>query len=142
VLSAVSDPRDGWLHVTAVAPSGSAVVEIPVSVTDDIPGRSNEGVPDPELVDAPGERWRSRLLEGRWQVNSGHADFRAVEDRPALKLRYLAMLFAKEVVANDHGDPRFVEPLEQLVEVAAYADRRLARRGRRGVRDEEDAEDS
>ena len=41
------------------------------------------------------------------------------------------MLFAKEVVLRSHQDPRFVEPLEQLVEVAAFADRNLANRGRR-----------
>jgi hypothetical protein len=35
-----------------------------------------------------------------------------------------------------------VEPLEQLVEVAAYADRRLVRKGRRGVREDDDARDS
>ncbi|HEV3457110.1 MAG TPA: hypothetical protein VHG32_11155, partial [Thermoanaerobaculia bacterium] len=52
--------------------------------------------------------------------------------RPPLKLRYLALLFAKEVVLRSSGDPRFEAPLEQLVEVAAYADRRLsASRGRR-----------
>ena len=44
-----------------------------------------------------------------------------------------ALLFAKEVVLRSGGDPRFEAPLEQLVEVAAYADRRLAaaRGGRR-----------
>jgi len=42
------------------------------------------------------------------------------------------LLFAKEMVLRSGGDPRFEAPLEQLVEVAAYADRRLAAsRGRR-----------
>ena len=53
-------------------------------------------------------------------------------DRPQLKLRYLAMLFAKEVVLRSHQDPRFIEPLEQMVEVAAFAGRNLANRGQRG----------
>jgi hypothetical protein len=47
-------------------------------------------------------------------------------------LRYLAMLFAKEVVLRSTLDPRLERPLEQLVEIAAYADRNLAARGRRG----------
>ena len=57
-----------------------------------------------------------------------------IAEQPALKLRYLAMLFAKEVVLQSHQDPRAELALEQLVEVAAYADRNLAetRRGRRG----------
>jgi len=66
------------------------------------------------------------MLERRWQVNTAHPEYRAIADRPVLKLRYLAMLFAKEVVLRSHQDPRLEEPLEQLVEVAAYADRNLA----------------
>ena len=42
------------------------------------------------------------------------------------------MLFAKEVVLRSSQDPRLERPLEQLVEVAAYADRNLARRRSRG----------
>ena len=80
----------------------------------------------------PGAAWRSRMEDGRWQVNAGHRDYRANADRPALKLRYMAMLFAKEVVLRSGQDPRLEKPLEQLVEVAGYADRRLSERGRRG----------
>ena len=102
--------------------------------------RSDEGVPDPEFVHAPAGQWRSRMLGGHWQVNSGHPEYRTITDRPALKLRYLAMLFAKEIVVRSHQDPRLEMPLEQLVEVAAYADRNVAagrggRRSRRGRRD-------
>jgi hypothetical protein len=125
-LEASPDCREGWLRVEAAAASGSAVAEVPVEVTEDLPGGSKEGIPDPELVDAPGESWRSRIVEGRWQVNSGHRDFRDVDARPALKLRYLAMLFAKEIVVNDSADPRLAAPLEKLVEISAYADRKLA----------------
>lgn len=78
----------------------------------------------------PAAAWRSRLVDGRWQVNSGHREFRAIADRPTLKLRYLALLFAKEVVLRSSQDPRLEAPLEQLVEVAAYADRRLVGRPR------------
>jgi hypothetical protein len=118
---------EGALIVVANTGSERAEAEAPVEITDDLPDRgSNEGIPDPELVDSPSERWRSRMQEDRWQVNAGHPDFRELADRPALKLRYLAMLFAKEVVLHDQQDPRFAAPLEQLVEVAAYADRQIA----------------
>lgn len=123
----------GAVLVRATAASGTAEGEAIVAVTEDLPDRaSDEGIPDPELIDSPGERWRSRMQDSRWQVNSGHPDFRELAQRPALKLRYLAMLFAKEVVLHDVQDPRLAAPLEQLVEVAAYADRQLAVKGRRG----------
>ena len=79
-----------------------------------------------------GRSWRSRMIDDRWHVNSGHREYRAIADRPQLKLRYLAMLFAKEVVLRSSQDPRLERPLEKIIEVAAYADRNLAeRRGRK-----------
>jgi hypothetical protein len=75
-----------------------------------------------------------RIADGRWQVNAGHREYRILADFPALKLRYLALLFAKEVVLRSSQDPRLELPLEQLVEVAAYADRQLSR-GRGGKRE-------
>jgi len=68
----------------------------------------------------------------RWQVNAGHPDYQAATERPALKLRYLAMLFAKEVVLRSAQDPRLDAPLEQLVEVASFADWNLIMQGGRG----------
>lgn len=111
-----------------------AVADAPVVVSDEAGrGRSDEGIPEPELVDHPGAPWRSRYLDGRWQVNSAHREYRAIRDKPALKVRYLAMLFAKEVVLRSTQDPRLEKPLEQLVEIAAYADRNLAGKpGRKG----------
>lgn len=94
-------------------------------------GRSDEGIPEPELVEQPGAGWRSRVRDGRWQVNAAHPEYRAIRHSPALKLRYLAMLFAKEVVLRSTQDPRLDQPLEQLVEIAAYADRNLTGRGKR-----------
>jgi hypothetical protein len=98
-----------------------------VIVRDDAgAGRTQEGIPEPELLDFPGAPWRSRMHEGRWQVNSAHAEYRAIQSSSTLKLRYLALLFAKEVVLRSAHDPRLEQPLEQLVEVAAYADRNLS----------------
>jgi hypothetical protein len=56
-----------------------------VEVAEDLRGRE-EGVPDPELVDLPGAAWRSRMLEGCWRVNAGHADYRAIAQQSQLKL--------------------------------------------------------
>ena len=119
------------IRVTARSGERMATAGIEVEVLEEIPqGRGSEGIPEPELVNLPGASWRSRMEDGHWQVNIGHRDYRAVADRPALKLRYLAMLFAKEVVLRSHQDPRFDKPLEQVVEVASYADRQLSKKGR------------
>lgn len=137
LLTAGDRPGAGSLGVLAEAGGRQARAEIAVEVLDELPaGRSDEGIPEPELVDLPGAAWRSRIADGRWQVNAGHREYRTLADRPALKLRYLAMLFAKEVVLRSSQDPRLELPLEQLVEVAAYADRQLSR-GRGGKRSEE-----
>jgi len=130
-LHAAAEPATGTLRVRAHAGERQAEAGVEVEVVTEIPsGRAEEGIPEPDLVDAGGAPWRSRLEDGRWQVNIGHRDYRALEGRPALKLRYLAMLFAKEVVLRSSQDPRLERPLEQVVEVVAFADRELA--GRRG----------
>lgn len=101
--------------------------ELDLRVTEGGASRS-EGIPEPEFLDAPGASWRSRMESGRWQVNSGHPDFRRTGDRPAVRLRYLAMLFAKEIVLRSSRDPRMEEALEQMVEVSSFADRNLSGR--------------
>jgi hypothetical protein len=127
-LRAASEAADGTLAVVGRAGGREAHAEAPVEVLFELPGagRTDEGIPEPEFVHQPGAGWRSRMQDGRWQVNSGHREYRAIAEQSALKLRYLAMLFAKEVVLRSHQDPRLERPLEQLIEVAAYADRNLA----------------
>jgi len=130
VLAASDSPGEGILsvHARERATGNEASAASPVEVVEILPSSANEGIPEPELVDAPSASWRSRLHDGRWQVNSGHADYRSSAARPATKLRYLALLFAKEVVLRSSQDPRLEEPLEQVVEVAAYADRKISER--------------
>jgi hypothetical protein len=131
-LHAADTPAEGVLTVVARQDGREARAEVPVQVLEELSGgKKDEGIPDPEFVHDPGGAWRSRMLDGRWQVNSGHRDYLAVAERSPLKLRYLAMLFAKEVVLRSHQDPRLAAPLEQMVEVTGYADRNLSRRGRR-----------
>jgi hypothetical protein len=136
VLMAGDEPAEGEVSVTAGAGGREAAARVPVEVLENLGSRaSDEGIPEPELVDQPGATWRSRLEEGRWQVNTAHRDYRALENRGPLKLRYLAMLFAKEVVLRSSQDPRMEKPLEQLVEVVSFADRNFAaRRGGRPPR--------
>jgi hypothetical protein len=130
LLVASESPAEGILSVLAreAATGKEASAAAPVKVVEILPTDTNEGIPEPELVDAPGAPWRSRLHDGHWQVNSGHPDYRSAAIRPATKLRYLALLFAKEIVLRSSRDPRLEEPLEQLVEVAAFADRKISER--------------
>jgi hypothetical protein len=83
------------------------------------------GVPEPELVDDPGGRWRSRFDGQRWQVNASHDDYIALRGQPRTRLRYLLALFAKEVALRAHGVPGSEEALESLVEILAHAERNL-----------------
>jgi hypothetical protein len=132
ILAAAEAPGAGLIEVMARAGGSVASAAAEVEVVEELPAsRGDEGIPEPVLVDNPGAAWRSRMVDGRWEVNSGHREYRSLADRPALKLRYLAMLFAKEIVLRSSQDPRLERPLEQLVEVAAYADRNLSTRGPR-----------
>lgn len=133
ILVKASDrPGLGALAVLAEADGRRVQAEALVEVLEGKQaGRSDEGIPEPELIDVPGAVWRSRLEGERWQVNTAHPDYRALRDSPTLKLRYLSLLFAKEVVVRSSRDPRLESPLEQLIEVASYADRNLSRSRRR-----------
>ncbi len=130
VVAASDSPGEGILsvHARERATGNEASAAAPVEVVEILPAGANEGIPEPELVDASGAPWRSRLHEERWQVNSGHPDYRASSARPGTKLRYFALLFAKEVVLRSSQDPRLEDPLEQVVEVASYADRKISER--------------
>jgi hypothetical protein len=131
-VEAADRPAEGTLRVIVRSEGREARAEVPVEVVEEIVSRgSDEGIPEPELVDEPGASWRSRIEGGHWQVNTDHPEYRQIEGNPSLKLRYLSMLFAKEIVLQSSQDPRLDRPLEQLVEVAAYADRHLSVRRRR-----------
>lgn len=91
VFAAASEPAEGTLSVCAQSGDRLAEAEAEVEVVEELArSRAAEGIPEPEFVHQVGAAWRSRMEESRWQVNSGHRDFRDVEERPALKLRYLA----------------------------------------------------
>lgn len=142
-IQSENEMGEGVLRVRARSGTIETVASARLAVVDQLPGKGgDEGVPKPEFVDEPGASWRSRMQDGRWQVNASHPDFRHINDQPSLKLRYLAMLFAKEIVQQSHNDARLSEPLEQLIEVAAYADRRLtSRKGGRGKAKKRPAEE-
>ena len=89
---------------------------------------SRAGIPEPAFVSEPMADWRSRMRDGRWEVNSGHRDYAAAGETPRRKLRYLATLLAKEVVLHSFPGPQFGYALERLVEVLTITEPRLERR--------------
>jgi hypothetical protein len=135
LIRAHPDARPGLIaQVTVVArQDGGQPVEAkaPVLIADR-PEPSTDlaaGVPEPELVDDSGGRWRSRFNGQRWQVNASHEDYIALRGEPRTRLRYLLALFAKEVAFRAHGVPGSEEALESLVEILAHAERNLGGAG-------------
>ncbi len=90
-------------------------------------GRGRRGLPGYTYRYQPGELWRSRYdaEAGIITVNSGHPDFVYAARQNASKLRYVANLFAKEIVlANFPGASR-EQLLERMVELNLYMESNL-----------------
>ncbi len=99
-------------HAGASASAAASITIAPPDVTARV-----QGIPEPYPISAPGESWRSRLRDGRWEFNEAHRDFQAVAEVEAQRVRYLIHLFAKEVVLRNFGRPGDAEVLERMVEV-------------------------
>ena len=111
----------------------SAEAEATITVTAELlkqqPGErgAGKGLPGYTFSYLPGSLWRSRYDESESliTINSGHADFVHASRQPKTKLRYVARLYAKEIVlANFPGESRD-ELLERLVELTMYMDENL-----------------
>ncbi len=88
---------------------------------------AGKGLPGYTFSYLPGSLWRSRYSESESliTINSGHPDFVHASRQPRTKLRYVARLYAKEIVlANFPGGSR-EELLERLVELTLYMDDNL-----------------
>lgn len=103
---------------------------VPVRVVSEQHRRPDAGIPQPEEVNEPLQPWRSRLVDERWQLNTGHPDYRAFAHEPRPRLRYLAMLLSKEVVSRNFPQPGVGAVLEELVGLLAALERSGAWGGR------------
>jgi signal transduction histidine kinase len=124
-LAELADADRYVVTVIAEAGGGAASTTADIVVIDGPPvGGPGAGIPEPVLVDEPTSNWRSRLSSGRWHVNIGHTDYRALVSDPRARLRYLVALFAKDVtVASTHAANEPV--LDQMIDVLAHAERNL-----------------
>jgi hypothetical protein len=121
--AAPEDAAQATLVVQATAGEARATARVPIDVLTELAGQERaSGIPEPVAVQARGERWRSRLRDGRWEFNAAHKDYESVADVPAKRLRYLVTLFAKETVLRNFAGAGDAEVLERLVEVLTHLD--------------------
>jgi hypothetical protein len=135
-IEALSPSATESVEVLARQGERERVFIVPVRIVSEHHRRADAGIPQPEEVNEPLQSWRSRLTENRWQVNTGHPDYRAFAHEARPRLRYLAMLLSKEVVTRNFPQPGVGSTLEELVGLLAALERSGAWRGR--ARDDEE----
>jgi hypothetical protein len=88
---------------------------------------ARRGLPGYTYQKAPGELWRSRYDPERSiiVINNAHADFVYASRQPMTKLRYIARLFAKELVLANFPEADKEEVLERMVELTLYTEENL-----------------
>ncbi len=117
----------GRLFVTAEA--GDVRVREEATITIVKPDLNEDaqqlGIPEPKLVSDPSASWRSRWIDGTWEVNEAHEDYVALRSEARSRLRYLLALLTKELVNRSYGQPGSDALLERMVEILAHAERNL-----------------
>jgi hypothetical protein len=87
----------------------------------------HQGLPGYTYKKAPGELWRSYYNEEQnvIVINNGHRDFVFSSKNKALKIRYIARLFAKELVHKNFKGIPPAELLERMIELTLYMEENL-----------------
>jgi hypothetical protein len=131
-LTAGDDPGRGILRATGRGEGREVETTIEYEILANVIARDpRSGVPEPVWVEDSTGSWRSRMTDGRLEVNAAHPDF-VKADTPASKLRYLSMLLAKEIALHNAGfGASCEEVLDTAVGIAAAAERAVAEKGRR-----------
>jgi hypothetical protein len=104
-----------------------------ITVTHELPlplgtaTASAQGLPGYTFERAPGDPWRSRFDAQRnvIVVNNGHRDFVYASRSKSLKLRYLARLYAKELVMHNFVGLPADQLLERMVELSLRTEENL-----------------
>jgi hypothetical protein len=91
------------------------------------PEGKKKGLPGYTFRKAPGELWRSRYDADRYLIiiNNGHADFIYASKQKSRKLRYIAKLFAKELVLTNFPEASREQLLERMIELQLYTEENL-----------------
>ena len=90
-------------------------------------GAARRGLPGYTYKKAPGELWRSRYdtENSVIVINNAHADFIYATRQGMTKIRYIARLFAKELVLANFPEITKEELLERMVELTLYTEEYL-----------------
>jgi hypothetical protein len=115
----------GRLRVEAEKDGRRAVAEAEIVAVEPRRDEGGLGIPEPQLVDAPGETWRSRFDGTRWEVNQMHEDYLALKGEARARLRYLLALLAKDLAQHAHRVPGAVEASEDVAAILALVERNL-----------------
>ena len=129
VIESGPDPARGVVSVRVREAEGDSEprersAEAQVVVEVEAPRRA---FPPPAFLHAPGEPWRSRWnrSEGKMEVNSAHSDFLRVREVSSRRRRYLARLYAKELVLHNFGLEKPESVLDRMLEVLTRLDEHL-----------------
>ena len=130
---ALNDPGLTRLRVTVTQEQTNREAEALITVTDSLlpttrdGGGSQQGLPGYTFERAAGSLWRSRLdaEQNVIVINSGHRDFVYASRVKARKLRYIARLYAKELVYKNFPGMPTEQLLERLIELSLYTEEHL-----------------
>ena len=135
IATFTASPEPGLVRVRVMVSQGEVSCEgdALVTVTDSLlpeaknPATAKQGLPGYTFEHAPGKLWRSRFdpEQNVIVINNGHRDFVYASRTRALKLRYIARLFAKELVCKNFPGHSPEELLERMVELSLYTEENL-----------------
>ncbi|HKI74333.1 MAG TPA: ATP-binding protein [Pseudomonadales bacterium] len=133
-VTAPARPQLVRVKVTATQKDVACETEALVTVTESLTASANggsggqsQGLPGYTFQKAAGELWRSRFDEAQnvIVVNNGHRDFVYASRSHSLQLRYIARLYAKELVLKNFQGMKAGELLERMLELSLYTEENL-----------------
>jgi len=133
VYTAAQNPGLVKIRVSATQGDITCPAEAMITVTESLlPEISRtpavtQGLPGYTFKKASGELWRSQYHEEQnvIVINNGHRDFVFASKNKTLKIRYIARLFAKELVCKNFKGTPADELLERMIELTLYMEENL-----------------
>lgn len=135
IASFTAPAEPGLVELALTVTQGDTVCEAQalVTVTDSLvpesrePSAPRQGLPGYTFERAPGKLWRSRFNaeQNVIVINNGHRDFVHCSKTKAHKLRYIARLYAKELVLRNFPGLPADQLLERLIELSMYTEENL-----------------
>ena len=132
-FAAAREPGLVRIRVTTTQGEIACVGEALITVTESLLPESNktpsshQGLPGYTYEKAPGKLWRSRYDEEQnvIVINNGHRDYVFASKNKSLKVRYIARLFAKELIFKNFKGIPPDDLLERMIELTLYIEENL-----------------